>query len=158
MQNMDLEKIATLLTYAITDVISTMTGFDVDRDSECSSHENIGAGDAIMGAMAVFGDINGIVILSTDVASSKLMVAHMTGIMPVDLTESDIHDGMAELVNMLVGRIKADLEREDLDITITSPFSIMGRDIDMVFKDRENRLCRRFIAGDVEMILGLVKI
>ena len=43
---------------------------------------------------------------------------------------------MAELVNMLVGRVKADLVREGLDLSITSPFSISGTNIEMVFKDR----------------------
>lgn len=153
-----MEKMAVLLSNAVTDVITTMTGFDVTVDPDCSSPEKIGPGESIIGAMAVFGDITGVITLTANVDSSKVIVAYMTGTMPTDLTEADIHDGMAELVNMLVGRIKADLVRESLDLIITSPFSILGNDIDMVFKDKDNRICRRFIAGDVEMMLGLVKI
>lgn len=153
-----MEKMAVLLSNAVTDVITTMTGFDVTVDPDCSSPEKIGPGESIIGAMAVFGDITGVITLTANVDSSKVIVAYMTGTMPTDLTEADIHDGMAELVNMLVGRIKADLVRESFDLIITSPFSILGNDIDMVFKDKDNRICRRFIAGDVEMMLGLVKI
>lgn len=158
MGNIDMEQMAILLSNAIADVITTMTGFDVSVDPDCSSPEKIGPGESIIGAMAIFGSVNGIISLTTDVDSAKVVVAYMTGIMPTDLTQADIHDGMAELVNMLVGRIKADMDREDFKLTITSPFSILGKDIDMVFKDKENRICRRFVAGDVEMMLGLVKI
>ncbi|NMA95906.1 MAG: chemotaxis protein CheX [Clostridiales bacterium] len=153
-----IENIALSLSNSIGDVITTMTGFDVDVDSDCSTPEKIGQDETIIGSMAIFGSINGIISLITDVESAKIIIAYMTGIMPTELTREDIHDGMAELVNMLVGRIKADIDSNNFKLSITSPFSILGKDIDIVFKDIENRICRRFVAGDVEMLLLLFKI
>ena len=152
--DMDMERFTGLLNGAFTDVIRTMTGLDAEEASDCFTVEE----DSITGAMAVFGSADMMVTLSTGIDAAKLIVAYMTGVIAADLTLSDIHDGMAELVNMFVGRLKADLVREGLDITITSPFSISGNDVELVFKDRTYCICRYSITDDVGVILRIVNI
>ena len=91
MVSVDMKKLNGLLNRAVIDVITTMTGFDVEDDPDCSQFAEFESVETIIGVMAVFGSIDAVVALATDINSSKLIVAYMTGIMPTDLTDEDVH-------------------------------------------------------------------
>ena len=79
----------------------------------------------------------------------------MTGIEKNDITEEEIYDGVAELVNMVAGRAKTILSGTKYHFSITPPFTIIGQDHFIVHKDKIFNITKNYIIDDRALFLQI---
>lgn len=141
------------LTTAIRDVIETMTGLCIE---EVLSQEvcKINKGE-ISGVMLILGERNALMSLTMSKELCTTIISYMTGIEKTDITEEEIYDGAAELVNMVAGRAKAILSGTKYHFNITPPFTIIGQDHFIVHKDKIFNITKNYIIDDRSLFLQI---
>lgn len=158
MTDMDIEKIADYFTESLRQVLSTMAGFEIsyiacdEFNSSCSDNP------IIMGAMVLHGKKDAIISLSMEKDTAAMVIAYMTGILPQELKEQDLFDGVAELVNIMAGEVKARLSNTPYHFLLTSPFSIGGTNFRMVQKKNLLETCRHLKAGEMDITFRIAYI
>jgi len=80
----------------------------------------------ISGVMGLSGDIEGTVAITFQNELGYYLVANMVGCDAADLTPEDLHDGIGEIINMISGAAKADLNENGGNISIAIPTVIIG--------------------------------
>ncbi|MBF8982100.1 chemotaxis protein CheX [Lutibacter sp. B2] len=150
--NIDRELVEGACTNAVKDVIETMTGFNIDEHYKNDEEDHISTVE-ISGMMFIFGKRNAIFSLSMTKESAATIVAYMTGIPPFELEDEDLYDGVAELVNMITGRIKAQLINTEYYFDLTPPFTIVGKNHYIVHKSCVTNIFKKFIVENLEIDL-----
>lgn len=140
-------------TTAIRDVIEVMTGLCVE---EAMSQKvcDISKGE-ISGVMLILGERNALMSLTMSKELCTTVISHMTGIEKNDITDGEIYDGAAELVNMVAGRIKTALSGTKYHFSMTPPFTIVGQDHFIVHKDKIFNITNKYIIDDRELFLKI---
>jgi len=157
MTDMDIEKIADFFTESLRQVLSTMAGFEISHvacDQLNASTDN----PIIMGAMVLHGKKDAIISLSMEKDTAAMIIAYMTGILPRELKEQDLFDGVAELVNIMAGEVKARLSNTPHHFLLTSPFSLGGTNFKMVQKKNLLETCRHLKAGEMDITFRIAYI
>lgn len=140
------------LSEAVKDVIGTMTGFEINEVAQ-GSEDNLNNTEEICGIMFILGKINAIFSLSMTRETAGIIIAYMTGIPPFELSEEDLYDGAAELVNMVAGRVKALLTDTEFHFNLTPPFAIVGKELSIIHKSRVTNILKKYKMQSVEMDL-----
>ncbi|MGK0465199.1 chemotaxis protein CheX [Clostridium sp.] len=134
------------LTTAIRDVIETMTGLCIEEDftrEVCTINKG-----EISGVMLILGERNALMSLTMSKELCTTIISYMTGIEKNDITDEEIYDGAAELVNMVAGRSKAILSGTKYHFSITPPFTIVGQEHFIVHKDKIFNVTKNYIIDD----------
>jgi chemotaxis protein CheX len=151
--NIEQDYLQQSLTTAIRDVIETMTGLSIEEDL---SQEvcKIKKGE-ISGVMLILGEKNALMSLTMSKELCTTIISYMTGIEKNDITEEEIYDGAAELVNMVAGRAKAILSGTKYHFRITPPFTIIGQDHFIKHKDKIFNITKNYIVDDKSLFLQI---
>lgn len=139
----------------LQDAIMTTTGFSIE---ECDLESDIEHSNEIVGAMVMCGEKSIILTVSTDNLSAKNIVSYMTGIDSNDLTTAMLCDGVTEIVNMVGGGARIAFENTELAFSMTVPFTIMGKEIDIIVKKRTERIIKYFCGNDIKLYLKIFEL
>lgn len=142
------------LAQAVFDVLSMMAGIEACHVSNNVDDYQLGRGD-MTGVMMIQGQRNAMLSLTLSEENARMIVSYMTGNDSRELVEDELHDGVAELINMIAGRGKALLAGTSDHYTITPPFTIVGLNHFIVYKKEVTKIMMKFIAGDTELYLRL---
>ncbi len=148
---------------AVSDVMTTMTGFEMEEDvafqgERCVDAEGESQPCEISGAMFLMGKNSGMASVTMTRQTASMLVSYMTGIPYYELSDDDLYDGIAELMNLIAGRAKAILRQTDYYFEITPPFSIVGKNHQIVYKKQAHLIQKRFISSDLSFILRVFHI
>ena len=142
------------LAQAVFDVFEMMVGIATCQVDISSEHSIRSRGD-ITGVMMIEGAKRAMLYLTLSQQNAETIMSYMTGNDPLELEEEELHDGVAELVNMIAGRAKALLAGTSDHYTITPPFTIVGSNHYIVYKKEVSKFIMKFTAGDAKLYLGL---
>lgn len=149
------EKWSNMFSSLLQDAIMTTTGFSID---ECDLESDIEHANEIVGAMVMCGEKSIILTVSTDNLSAENIVSYMTGIDSNDLTTAMLCDGITEIVNIVGGGARIAFENTELDFSMTVPFTIIGKNIDMIVKKRTERIIKYFCGNDIKLYLKIFEL
>lgn len=135
---------------AIKDVIETMTGLYIE-ESICKGN-GFNKGE-ISGAMIMLGEKNALMTLTMSKKAASLIIAYMTGISPDDLSDEEVYDGAAELINMIAGRTKFMLRETKYYFNITPPFTIVGDKHFILHKNKVLKIMKSYSIEGEELLL-----
>ncbi len=157
MHNIELEKIAEFFTESLSQVLRMMAGFEV-TSIDCNQSDETSMKPSIMAAMILHGAKDTIVSLAMEHSTAAVIIAYMTGVLPEELSQQDLFDGIAELVNIMAGEVKTMLSNTPHHFLLTSPFSIGGQNLELIYKESLPQVCRRLMAGEMEIIFQMAHI
>ncbi|RQD70314.1 MAG: chemotaxis protein CheX [Tindallia sp. MSAO_Bac2] len=144
---------------AVSEVMGTMTGFEMEEDETYSDSENDSCDPTgsepceISGAMVLLGKKNGMATVTMTRMTASVLVSYMTGIPYYELEDSDLFDGVAEMMNLMAGRAKALLRETEYYFEISPPFTIVGINHHIVHKKQAQLIQKRFVSNDLSFIL-----
>lgn len=148
---------------AVSDVMITMTGFEMEEDMDFQGELCCGGEDdpqpcEITGAMILMGQNSGMASITMTRQTASILVSYMTGVPYYELEDADLYDGIAELMNLIAGRAKAALRDSEYYYEITPPFTIVGENHQIVHKKQAHLIQKRFITSDLSFILRVFQI
>lgn len=154
---MELEKpifLQKCLAEAVSDVFITMVGLELNEIKERGVVPEVSKGE-ITGVMMVLSERNALLSMTLSKKNAAIIVSFMTGIASSELTDEELYDGVAELVNMIAGRAKALLAGTDYHYRITPPLTIVGENHFILYKKNVPQLSLEFEAGETKLHLDL---
>jgi len=132
MKDLSISRIGSIFADALAEVVATTTGFSFDTVQPES-----GSGfDELIGFIGLNGNNQGIVFISASESTMRIICSYMTGISENELKINDLEDGLCELVNMTAGSAKLRFNSTDQTYTLSPPFLLHGRDINISTKKR----------------------
>ncbi len=153
--NIDVELMTKCLDQSIKDVLGTMAGFELNR-LELTKEEQRSHLSEITGAMLLRGNRDSMLSISSNKSTAEVIVAYMTGIMPDEIEEEDLYDGISELVNLVAGRTKAQLSGEYLHFELSPPITIVGDNHFIIHKNKVTKITLKYGCGeDIEVFIEL---
>lgn len=142
------------LSQAVSDVFSTMVGLESCEIKERTVDPERSKGD-ITGVMMILSERNALLSMTMSKKNAAIIVSFMTGITTIELTDEELYDGVAELVNMIAGRAKALLVGTGYHFRITPPLTIVGENHFLLYKKNVSQLSMEFEAGETTLHLDL---
>ncbi|MZP29954.1 chemotaxis protein CheX [Heliobacterium undosum] len=140
------------LAGAVAEVLRTMAGLAVEERA-CPIQDR--PVSDFTGAMMIIGRRTAMVAIGLTREAATVTVSQMTGLAPEELSEADLADGVAELVNIVAGSGKSGLVGTEEHYRITLPFVMVGQNRYILYKNKAVDRCLRFFTGDVELILEI---
>ena len=132
---------------AVPDVFCTMTGLTIDLS------DNVVLSANITGVMMLLGEQNALLTLSLTKEDALKVISAMSGTDAAQLNDTDLYDGVAELINMIAGRAKAAMVGTKFYYRITPPFAVAGREYHILYKKQVERFSLYFSAGKIQLEL-----
>ena len=152
-ESLDKDTIGKSFSSAVQDVVGTMAGIEVIEINSDNVDQNKADVDQISGAMLLLGTVNSMMSITLSSEAASTLVSYMTGISASDLESEELFDGVAELVNMICGRVKAILAGSEFHFKLTSPFAVTGRNHMIIHKTKVAKLIKRYDAGEWDIVL-----
>lgn len=146
-----IEKIKDSFHNSIYDVLNTMTGINLEI-------KNLNEPEScdFSGGMFLRGESNDyLFVISTNTENARIIISYMTGLLPEEISNEDLIDGMAELVNMIAGKVKILVAKSDNYFKLTSPFTIKGKNHFVFPKSNSPQINSLFYANDLFLNLSL---
>jgi len=143
------DKLGSIFVDALTTVLSTMSGcsFDVlSSEIDSSFYE-------MVGIMSFNGKRNGMVFISAEETSMRILCSYMAGIPNNEVTKDDMEDALCEFVNMTAGNAKLLTNNTEQMYTLSPPFVINGKNMSIMTKKRVDVISR--VLGDSEISVKL---
>lgn len=131
-----------LLLEAAREIFETMVFMTIQPSDKASVQ--IG-NDSLLGTISFAGDIEGCFDFRCDIACAKAVAVGMLGMDSVDeLGDDDANDAMGEIVNMVMGSIKA---REDAfsQVQVSIPTVIVGKEIEHSLGERATHAVSAYV-------------
>jgi chemotaxis protein CheX len=124
LSTLDLQGFVTAVT---KDVFDTMVSMEISVTP--SDDQPRWEGSRIVGSVGFAGDVMGAINLHVGEEFARLITAGMLGMEPEEVTdESEVHDVVGELGNMIAGDIKSRLCDAGLACELSIPSTTSGRD------------------------------
>ncbi len=140
---------------ATKNAFETMLGLDINRSDLFASEESQPTND-ITGIIGLSGRANGSIALGM---SKELAIksTEMLAMIEVSELNEEVVDAVGELANMVAGAAKAQLE--ELEMSITLPTILLGRESTIQFPSGTPTLCVCFDSewGNLTLQVGLVE-
>jgi chemotaxis protein CheX len=141
---------------AVQNVFSTMLSCEVRRGQPVLKENNL-ADHYVSGVIGLSGNAVGAAVLSMSESAALASASHM---LMSDITEmsDDVLDAVGELVNIVSGAAKADLEEYNLMISL--PNVITGREHEIHFPSDVKPLSIPFETdwGPITLVVGLSEV
>jgi chemotaxis protein CheX len=138
----------------IKEIIFTMTGLEIIEEKVTEeSTQDIKV--QISGVILLIGHKRIMISLSMSQFTAKNLVASMTGLKAENLSQEDMVDGVAELANIIAGKVKAKLSSTGEHYDILLPYSITGDNHGIIHKNKTAALIR---LDHVEKIASIAKV
>jgi CheY-specific phosphatase CheX len=145
------EKLAINFLSGVNETILKMTGFslteNIHKDNDCSND--------IAGMVFMTGLKNTVFLLSTQKEVASVFVSYMTGIEESNLKNTDIYDGISEILNMAAGLAKSKLEDNEKILKLSSPISIIGTNIAFQTKNFVRKYEYNLYSDDMKIKVGV---
>ena len=114
------------------EIFETMIFMSIEESSE--SEQQI-EGDALLGSITFQGKLEGCLTICCGMSCAKTIAMNMLGMEPdAEISHEDINDAIGEVVNMVMGSIKARLMDSVGNFNVSIPIVVSGREL-------ENSLC-----------------
>ena len=146
------DKLSFIFVDALTEVISKMAGISFD----ILSTEVDSGFDEITGVMSLNGANFGLIFISAEEASLRVICSYMTGIPGNEITKDDLEDAVCEIVNMTAGNAKLRTNNAEQIYEISPPFVISGENMSVNTKKRTNIISRVLGNGEISIKLKLI--
>lgn len=130
---MDNTSFINVIRVAYIDVMSMILGIDVSNSLEVIDSE---IETQISGVMLLLGNKKKMATISISEENAKEAVSYMVGLGPSDLSKEEVYDGVAELVNMILGRAKLFLKDTEDYFDLTPPFTVIGDAHKFIIKEK----------------------
>ena len=152
MSTLSTDRLGTIFADALTEVISTTTGFEL----EITPSEDKSGFGGMLGLMSLNGKNHGLVFISAEEAVLRVICSFMTGIPKEEVSRADIEDALGELVNMTAGSAKLRFNDTEQLYTLSPPFIIQGGNMSMTTKKRVDVISRVLGNGEISVKLKVV--
>jgi len=110
---------------ATLDLMGTMAGLAASK-KEVFLKRNYRLFGDVSGIMTFSGNIEGAVVVSFDEDLARKIIGKILGAQPKSLSQSDIKEGVGEIVNIISGNAKAALANTEYQHQITLPTVVTG--------------------------------
>lgn len=144
----DTEISGEIFSRLLKDAINTTTGFYIEQSED---YEEFTDNKEIVGSMVMCGEKNLLLLLSADEKSAKIIVSYMTGIDINKLSKEMVCDGITEIINMVAGGARMALEDKKFDFSMSVPFTIVGKGVDVIVKKRTGKFLSNFKNEDINL-------
>jgi len=126
-----------LLFEAAQEIFETMVFMSIQAADQAANQ--IGS-DSLLGTISFTGDIEGCFDFRCGSACAKAVAAGMLGMESVDeLADGDANDAIGEIVNMVMGSIKA-AEETFAKAQVSIPTVVMGKEIEHTLGEQANAM------------------
>ena len=117
-----------VLEHATRGIFEMMVFMGVERLDPAQFEDD--GGDSLLGTITFSGDIEGCFGFCCNGACAKAVAASMLGLDPSDeVADQDVNDAIGEIVNMVMGSIKADVPTFH-EVNVSIPTVIRARGIE----------------------------
>ena len=141
-----------IFTEALAEIIAQISGFTLD----VLPLEKEAGFDEMVGFMSLNSKKSGILSISANQDTMRMLCSFIIGISKDEVTQEDIEDALCELVNMTAGSVKLRLNDEDYAFTLTTPFVISGKDLAIHTKKRANIISAALGNGEMTIKLNII--
>jgi chemotaxis protein CheX len=137
------------------EVFSTMLGTKLTR-GELSLSVNFQPQHEVSGIIGLSGKASGTVVVSLDREVAIAVTEHLLGERPASIN-ADVVDAVGEIVNMIAGRAKSNLE--ELEMSLSLPTVITGKNHVIQFGSSAQTICIPYTCewGQLSLEVGLVE-
>ncbi len=153
-ENVCYKELETVFTDVLIKVVRTISGFELTKVVPIESTSKFLC-NHIVSQMMLIGEASCMLMVDTDIDSAKLITAHMTGIPTEQLSDTDIYDGMAEIVNVLAGNAKVEA-REFNAFELSSPYTIVSDNLSVFIKRSVKTSCINFSGSNISLTMRLL--
>jgi chemotaxis protein CheX len=123
------EELAQSITTSVKQIFSTMIFMDDIVEEEFSDEADTRFNCSISALVGLGGSCPGMVGVHIPEDFAKEVTAAMLGMEPDEVEgDSDIHDAVGEVANMLAGEMKMVLSNKGADVCISTPTIISGKE------------------------------
>jgi len=137
---------------ALMHVITTTTGLHLEAaPNECDT-----CYCDMTGAMALNGKKRGLILLSANKPDLRAICSYMTGTPADNVTDEDIVDTLAELVNMTAGGAKLRLGDTEHAFNLSTPFVVKGDNTELNTKSKGKIVSQILSNGEISLMLTVV--
>lgn len=140
---------------ALKESVERMSGFVLN---EVSHIQELDSRHEIIGAMLLQGENAMLLTLAADKSSAAPIVSFMTGIETEALDEQMLNDGITELINMVGGSARADLEASNYKFILSVPFTLVGQAVKVEVKKRTDSFHAELACDEIKLILRIYKL
>lgn len=123
--NMDLQQV---LTDCSKEIFETMAFMELEKIDQQSSE--IESEEALMGLITFTDGIEGCLTITCSHKCAKSIAVNMLGLDPEDnISRAEKEDALGEMTNMVMGRVKSQMEETYKDIKISVPTIVQGKNL-----------------------------
>jgi chemotaxis protein CheX len=145
--NLSEELLTNQLKHDVKEIFSTMVGLDnllhlpikVDPVSDFK--------DCISGMVGMAGTYNGLASIHMPTELAMRATSSMLGTAITELND-DVNDAIGEMANMIAGSFKLRLSKSGLDIQLSTPSVIFGKEYFIALGNNPKQLAVRFATDD----------
>ena len=116
------------------EVFETMVFMDIDKSSE---PDQTLEGDTLLGSITFQGNLEGCLTICCGLPCAKTIAANMLGMEPgEEISEPEICDAIGEIVNMVIGSVKARIQDSIGTIQVSIPTVVTGQGLQNTLGDK----------------------
>ena len=145
--NTNEELLAQKLMRDVKDIFGTMVGLEDLLHLPIQIDPVTNFKDCISAMVGMAGTFNGLVSLHMP---SDLAVRATCGMLGMDVTEAgdDVNDALGEIANMIAGSFKQHLSKGGLDIHLSTPSVVYGKEYVITLSKNPDQIAVRFATDD----------
>jgi chemotaxis protein CheX len=141
------ELLAQQLMRDVREIFGTMVGLDDLLHLPIQIDPVTNFKDCISALVGLAGTYNGLVSLHMP---SSLAMAATSGMIGMEVTEldDDVSDAMGEITNMIAGSFKMHLSKSGLDVNLSTPSVVYGKEYIIALGNSPEQIAVRFATDD----------
>ena len=142
------EKVLTQqLMHDVREIFDTMVGLDDLLHLPMQIDPMTNFQDCVSALVGLTGAYNGLVSLHMP---SSLAVKATSSMIGMDVTEldEDVNDAMGEIANMIAGSFKMHLSKSGLDVHLSTPSVVYGKEYFITLNNNPDQIAVRFATDD----------
>ena len=152
MKTVSIDMLGDIFAQALADIVEKVSGFSFGVTS-AKDDTNF---DECVALMSLNSDKGGILFVSAQEASLRVLCSYMVGMPEDEIGKGDIEDVLCELVNMTAGNAKLYLKDTEYMFSLSLPFVISGTGLSIAAKKRATVISRTLGNGEVSVKLKVV--
>jgi len=146
------DELSAVFTESFLEVISTSAGIKLDAISSESDTEFC----TMTAAICLNGRKPGMLFISANESTAKILCSYMTGVPIEDVTKEDSIDAMCEFANMTAGNAKLRLGNSEFLFTLSPPFILESKEMSITTKKKIHVISTTFGKSDIKIKTKLV--
>jgi len=147
-----IDNLGVIFSETLAEVIATVTSIYLHS---VPSEEDAGF-EEITGVMSLCSKKSGILFISAKEPDIRVLCSRMIGVPETDVTKEDIEDTLCEFVNMTAGNAKIRLSDPDYMFTLSPPFILEGKDMNIVTKSKTHVISIALGNGEISVKLKFI--